>query len=116
METLNKIWAWLKKNIWYVLSGFGIILVALLALDHEKKKVAKLKGQVVIARNEEKLKSLKETREKLEKYSDELETKDNELDKEIANKETEIKEMKKKVEDMSDDKVIEEFNKMYNSP
>jgi hypothetical protein len=112
---VSNAWSWLKRNAIYILGGVLAILGALFAIKHERRKVASLKGQVVVARTKGKIEALRAQREKLTAGDKVLLVKERELGVKILEKEKELKEMKKKVEAMDNDEVVDEFNRLYSS-
>lgn len=108
-----KVIAWVKKYGWMVLAAIGAILSALLAIQYEKKKIDKLKGELTVAKVKGDNAIDTGTKEAAKKYEAKLEVEDKVIVQKIEDTREEIEDARRKVEEMSGSEIANEFNNLY---
>jgi F0F1-type ATP synthase membrane subunit b/b' len=113
MTKFMKVVAWLKKYGWMVLAAIGAILSALLAIQYEKKKIDKLKGELNVAKVKGDNAIDTGTKEAAKKYETRLEIEDKVIVQKIEDTKKEIEDARKNVEKMSGSEIANGFNSLY---
>jgi len=108
-----KIIDWIKKYGWMILSAIGVVLSALLAIQYEKKKVDKLKGELNIAKVKGENAIDTGKKEAAKRYEEKLETEDKVIVQNIEEIKEEIKDVRKDIEKLHGSEIANGFNNLY---
>jgi esterase/lipase len=105
--------AWVKKYGWMILVAIGAVLSALLAIQYEKKKIDKLKGELNVAKVKGDNAVDTGTKEAAKKYETKLSAEDKEIVQNIEEIKEGIEDARKDVEKLHGSEIANEFNNLY---
>lgn len=112
-------WAKVKKYAGWIIGGALAALAAfigiLFAVREERKKVTKMKADVVVARAKKDLQDLRNKRIELDVKDKLTREKAQQITDEIVRKDRELEKIQAKVKELDNDEVAQEFNDMYRS-
>jgi len=115
---MKKVLEAIKKYSLWIIGGLVAIVAALLAVEYEKKKIAKLKTNLNEYKN--KIKNIDDQQKVLDLNDSWFQKKENEIDesiekskKKVSNLDEKIKKEREDVAKMDVEEMLDEFNKLY---
>lgn len=110
---MTKAFAWIKKYGWTVLAGLGAVIVAVLGIRHEARKVRELKCRAARARLEKDAAN-HEVREQVHLEREAvLKEQEDKVDGNISRRLGEIKESRERIAKLPAPHVADGFNSLY---